>query len=313
MYLSHQSLPLDSINFTDEWNLHPWEFRYIPRSLQEDLIENGVLHPPLVIADTAKSFAIVTGVRRIEWIRKFIGPSQIDCMVIKKDAPPRIILNLILTDQGQTAHLSLAEKARFIEIASRFLKMDEVISSFQARLQLPKGRSSISKLPDILQQDEQFIKEIHAGYIQDRMVLELLSLPDKADRLAVMQLFKSLGMGDGKQRRFFGLIRDLAWREESSIAAYLQKEEIIAILDHQEMNIPQKIQHLGNLLPHALTPVSTQAEEVFAKKVKSLGLPENYSISHSPSFEKDETVLSITFKNFAGCQQYLRQHWQPSD
>ncbi len=92
------------------------------------------------------------------------------------------------------------------------------------------------------------------GRIQDRMVLEILSLPEETDRLALVQLFKNLGMGDGKQKRFFNLIRDIALREGSSISAYLQKKEITAILDHQEMNIPQKIQHLGSLLQHEFTP-----------------------------------------------------------
>ncbi len=307
MYLAHRSIPFNSINFTDEWNLHPWEFRDIPRELQEILVQNGVIHPPLVIADTAKTFAIVSGVRRVEFIRRFIGPAHIDCMVIDKAAPPGVILNLILTDQSHTARLSLAEKARFVEIASRFLKMEDIMTTFQARLQLPKGRSGIANLLDILKQDEQFVKEVHTGYIQDRMVLELLSLPNESDRLALMQLFKNLGMGDGKQKRFFSLIRDIAWRAGTSISAYLQKNEITAILEHQELNIPQKIQHLGSLLQNEFSPASSLAEELFAKKVKSLGLPANYSISHSPSFEKDETTLSITFRNFPECEQYLKQ------
>lgn len=307
MHLFHRSIAFNSINFTDEWNLHPWEFRDIPRELQEILVQTGVIHPPLVIADSAKTFAIVSGVRRVEFIKRFIGPSQIDCMVIDKDTPPGVILNLILTDQSHAARLSLAEKARFVEIASRFLKMEDILTTFQARLQLPKGRSSISNLLNILKQDEQFIKEIHAGYIQDRMVLELLSLPRETDRLALIQLFKNLGMGDGKQKRFFSLIRDIAWREGASISGYLQRKEITAILDHQELNIPQKIQHLGSLLQNEFSPASSLAEELFAKKVKSLRLPSNYSISHSPSFEKDETTLSITFRNFPECEQYLKQ------
>ena len=87
----------------------------------------------------------------------------------------------------------------------------------------------------------------------------------------------------------------------SSISPFLQQQEVVAILDHKQMNIPQKIQHLGNLLQHAIAPTSALAEEVFANKVKNLQLPANHSITHSPFFEKDEVTLSITFKNFAEC------------
>jgi hypothetical protein len=139
------------------------------------------------------------------------------------------------------------------------------------------------------------------------MVSEILSLPEESDKLALVQLFKDCGMGDGKQKRFFSLIRDIALREGSTISSYLQQEKIRAILDHEEMNVPQKIHHLGDLLQQELTPSYSLAERDFVKQVKELHLPINYSISHAPSFERDEITLSITFKNIAACKNYLLQ------
>lgn len=307
MFISCQSIPLDSIKLSTDWNLHPWEFGVIPKDLQKSFALNGVIHPPLAIADSDKTFVIVSGARRIEFIRRSIGASQIDCMVIDKDAPPSFILNLVLADQSSAFELSLAEKARFIEIASRLLKKEEVAATFLGKLQLKKGRSTIPNLLDILRQDGKIIKEIHAGRIQERMVSEILSLPEEADRLALVQLFINLGMGNSKQKRFFNLIRDIAFRNGSSISSFLQKKEITEILDHKDMNIPQKIHHLGSLLQHEINPTSSLAEVAFAKQVNSLNLPANHSISHSPSFEKNDITLSITFKNFADCEQYLSQ------
>jgi hypothetical protein len=307
MFLSCLSIPLDSINFSTDWNLHPWEFRTIPTELQENLALNGIIHPPLVIADSEKTFTIVSGARRIEFVRRFIDSSQIDCLVIEKDTPYSFILNLILADQSCASDLSLAEKARFVQVACRFLKMEDILTNFRGSLQLKNGRSTITDLLKILQQDEEIIREIHAGRLQDRMVSELLSLPEESDRIALVQLFKNLCMGDGKQKRFFKLIRDIAFREGSSIASYLLKKEIAAIIGHKEMNIPQKIYHLGCLLQQESSPSSSIAEGNFVKQVKNLQLPENYSISHSPFFEKDEVTLSITFENFTACKQYLGQ------
>ena len=307
MFLSCQSLPFDSIHFSTEWNLHPWDFRTISIELQEEFLENGVIHPPLVIADSDKTYTLVAGARRLEFIRRFIEPSLVDCMVIDQNIPHSSILNLILADQGCAFKLSLAEKARFVEIASRFLKMNNIVTAFQEKLQLKNGRSTIPNLLDILQQDEEIIKEIHLGTLQDRMVSELLSLPEKSDRLTLVQLFVNLGMGDGKQKRFFSLIRDIAFREGISITAYLRQEAVTQILSHKEINIPQKIQHLSALLQNEINPASSSAESEFIKQVKSLRLPTNYSISHSASFEKNEITLSITFKDFADCEIYLSQ------
>ncbi len=308
MFLSQQSIPLEAISPTiTDWNLHPWECRILPAELQASLTSCGVLHPPLVLADSDKTFAIVSGVRRIEFIKKFTALSQVNCLVIDKDAPHSFILDLLLAEQNSAGPLSLAEKARFIEIACRLSAQEDVMSAFQKKLQLKGGRSTIPNLLKILNMDAIIIQEIHAGRIQDRMVTELLSLPKDGDRLAMALLFKNLRMGDGQQKKFFNLIRDIAYREDLSISVFLQKTDVVEILDHKMMNIPQKIQHLGNMFQHAVAPASGLAEEAFALQVKGLQLPTSYSISHSPFFEKDEVTLSITFKNLAECIRYLNQ------
>jgi len=306
MYLSCQSIPTHSINSNTEWNLHPWDFKLIPVQLQEDFRLHGILHPPLVIADSEKTFTLVSGARRMEFISKFISPSRMDCMVIDQEASIVTILNLILADQRCTSGLSLAEKARFAEIANRFLRPDEIVATFGKRLQLHNSRLPLGKLLQVVQLDETIVRAIHAGHLQDRMVGELLSLSDERDRLALVRLFDTLGMGDGKQKRFLTFIRDIAFRAGLSIASYLQESEITAILDHKEMNNPQKIHHLSTYLQSKINPTVAQTEAAFQQKVKSLQLPPNSSISHSPSFEKDTVTLSITFENFDQCEHYLK-------
>ena len=192
-------------------------------------------------------------------------------------------------------------------LACRMSIPQDMQNSFLPRLELKSGRSTLTTLRKILAQNEIIIREIHAGRMQERMVTELLSLPEEADRLALTMLFKDLRMGDGQQRKFFHMIRDIAFRQGSSISLFLQQKEIVAILNQQQMNIPQKIQHLGNLLQHALTPTSTLAEETFSQVTKDLQLPTSHSIRHSPFFEKDEVTLSITFQNFAECVDYLER------
>lgn len=310
MYLTCQSIPLSSIKLCTDWNLHPWEFGIIPPELEESLTLNGIIHPPLVLADSAKTFTVISGAKRLEFAGRLSESSHLYCMVLAKDTPHHLILNLILADQNTTSKISLAEKARFVEIACRLLNIEDVESLYQKKLQLRTGRSTISDLLRILQQDQIIIKEIHGGRLQDRMVSEILSLTEESDKLALVELFKSFGMGDGKQKRFFTLIRDIALREGLTISSYLQQEKIRAILDHKEMNVPQKIHHLGDLLQQEISPSYSLAERDFVKLVKELHLPINYSISHSPSFERDEITLSITFKNIAACKKYLLQEDQ---
>jgi hypothetical protein len=307
MIISCHSISLNSIKSTGKWNLHPWDLHVIPKDLQESFLRIGVIHPPIVIKESEVNFEIVSGFKRFQFIQTSSPQDQIDCMVVEQGASSKYLLDIILTDQSSRSALSLAEKARFVEIACRFYTHEEIVENFLARLELKKRRSLIPKLLEMLQQDESIVRAIHSGSLQEKMVFELIRLPEVDDRLALAALYKNLGMGDGKQKRFFSLLRDLAFREGSSIDAYLKNEEIQAILNHREMNVPQKVHQLGDLLQRHLTPSSSNAELDFIKQVKGLHLPASHSLSHSPSFEKDEITLSIKFKDFSTCKQYLGQ------
>jgi len=305
MLLQSRYIPLESIVFRSNWNLHPWELYSLGHELHESLTSVGILHPPIVIAGDNHRYEIVCGFKRLLFSASSEESHQMNCQILAKDTPPASILDIILADQCLAGPLSMAEKARFLEISSGYLQHREIVDFFCERLQLDKRPSTISKLLEILKQHPLFISEVHSGFLQDKIVMELLRLPEEADRLAMVKLFKDLSIGDGKQRKFLPLIRDLASRHNTSIADYLEDPSIQAVLSHPEMNKPQKFQHIATFLQRQTNPSSTQAESEFANKIKTLQLPENCTISHSPSFEKDEVTLSITFKNLSSCERWI--------
>ncbi|EKD36997.1 MAG: ParB protein [uncultured bacterium] len=306
MNLQSRHILLDSIDFSTSWNLHPWEFYTLHGDLSASLARTGILHPPIVIAKEDNRFDIVCGFKRLLFAVSAGKIQQVNCIVLDEDTPPASILDIVLTDQGIAHPLSMAEKARFLEICTRYLQREEIVDTFCERLQLGKRFATLAALLEVLKQHPLVISEIHGGGLQEKMVMELLRLPEEADRIAMVKLFKNLSMGDGKQRKFLPLIRDLAYRHDTSLAAYLENPAIQGILHHPEMNNPQKIQHLAAFLQHQTNPLSAQAENEFVRTVRTLQLPENCTITHSPSFEKDEVTLSITFDNLSSCA-----HWIP--
>jgi hypothetical protein len=291
-----------SIDFTTEWSLHPWASTAISDELQDSFGRIGILHRPILLAKAGGRFDIICGFRRLFFLVSIAKAAKIDGLVLAQASDPASTLDILLTDQALSQPLSLAEKARFIEICSRFFSDREIVGGYLERLHLPKRLVTINELLIILRQDPLMIAEIDAGRLQEKMVSELLRLPEQADRLAMIGLFKELAMGDGKQKRFFTLIRDIAFRQGSSVAAYLQTPAIREIVKNPGLNTPQKILHLGNLLQHQLNPAFFQAEGDFVKQVGNLRLPACCTFSHSPSFETDEVTLSISFKNFNDCR-----------
>lgn len=305
MPYSYQSIPIDSIVLTDAWNLHPWECRILPEALEKSFAKVGILHPPIVLSSLKDStFSIVHGYRRIHWATNTAKLENITCITIPNDINLAIILDIILADHLTGPTISLAEKARFLKIASRFLDEDTISRKFLLPLQLKK-HTQPTLFCEILDQNEIIIKEIHEGRLQEKVITELLKIQDEEERLAVVQLFRYLRLGDGKQKRLFTLIRDIAFRENLSITDFLNKSEIQYILTHEEMNPPQKAQHLATLLQSQLTPEYNLYLDQFEKEKRSLQLPSNYSIDHVPGFEKDEVTLSITFKSFTECKTNL--------
>jgi hypothetical protein len=294
-----------SIDFTTEWSLHPWVSTAISDELRDSFGRIGILHKPILLAKAGGRFDIICGFRRLLFLVSTTEAAVIDCLVLAQATDPAAILDILLTDQALFQPLSLAEKAQFIEICSRFFSHPEIVEGYLESLHLPKRLVTINQLLIILKQDPLMIAEIHAGRLQEKMVSELLRLPGQADQIAMIRLFKELAMGDGKQKRFFTLIRDIAFRQGASITAFLQTPAIQEIVKNPGLNTPQKILHLGNLLQHQHNPAFFRAEGDFVKRVGNLHLPACCTVSHSPSFETDEVTLSISFKNFNDCHVHI--------
>ncbi|MBB5348881.1 hypothetical protein HNQ81_002622 [Desulfoprunum benzoelyticum] len=138
---------------------------------------------------------------------------------------------------------------------------------------------------------------VHQRFISETMALELLQL-EAEDRSRLADLFTDFQMGGGKQRRFFSLARDVAMRAETSIAELLDQPPLQEILQHRQMNAPQKVQNLLVILQQMATPSLYRDEQSFKARVATLALPSTCTVLHSQAFETEEVHLSIKFENF---------------
>jgi len=304
MLFSLQHVSFHQLQSTGKWNIHPWENNCYSEELKNSIIRTGIIHPPFLLQHPGKKFEIVTGHKRLVIANEHLESDKIACYILPENFPEQTILDLLLTDQSNTP-LSLAEKARFIQIAAGCMTKDEIIRTFLEKLEIRKHASAINEMEKLLAMDIEIIKEIHGGRLQYKTIGELLRIKNPEDRLALVSLFKNLSLGGGKQKKLLSLIRDLAYRSNRSISDFLQSDELQHILNHKEMNPPQKAQHLGNFLQAKLTPTYLESEKHFANFCKELQLPQNCSLSHSPAFETDSLTLSIVFKNSRECQQLL--------
>ncbi len=305
----YQRVPLQSIVLNTTWNLHPWALDKIPSSLGESFASMAIIHPPIVLEETTEKdnvFVNLCGYRRLQYAMATAEDANVDCLVLPENTSTELLLNIILEDQKLSAgELSLAEKARFLQIALQHMNKEAVYSIFLEKLNLKKRNTVLEELRILLKQDKKIIEEVHKGNLQIQMLGEILRLTDAGDRLSLIELFQTLHLGTGKQKRIFQLIRDVAYRNQLTFTDFLAGEDIVQIIENPGLNVPQKIQHLSEFLQQQLQPKSLMAEKQFQEQVKSLHLPKNKTVSHSTSFEKDEVTLSIVFDNFSQCKDYL--------
>lgn len=302
---SYQNIPFSSISASKKWNLHPWKQESFSDELKNSIIQTGVLHPPILQKTENGIFDTVTGNARIAVTREILRRETIGCFVLPDNMPVQSILKIILTEQTWSAQLSIAEKARFLEIAAENISEPEIVSHFLPMLALPRYFNSISKILDILSLGNAALADIDEGFLQEKIVMELLNIREKTDRRSLVSLFKMLGVGAGKQKKILYALRDLSRRHRLSISDYLKNSEITAILEHEEMNPPQKAHHLGLLLEKQLTPAAEKAEKEFKAFTKSLDLPEDFHLDHSPAFEKDTLTLTLFFQNRSECARLI--------
>lgn len=305
MLLTQIQLPLEAISRFHPYSLHPWDLQELPPELEDSFTRVGILNPPLVRKDDNGGYTIVSGTRRIQFLRAIHKDTTVHCRLLARDCPQEILLEMILTEQLLSeSSLSLGEKASFLHIA-RELHPTAEIEGYKKRLGLKNLRRFSRLLKPLYTHGGPFLKEMHKGLLGETAVAEIFQLKRHQDRLAFVELVTGLGIGEGKQRRLLELLRDVALKTGQDIQTLLKKEQFSNLFGKDIKNQPQHYQKLLVMLSHWLHPASTEAEQAFKKEIDSMNLPSGYSLSPSQAFEKDEVTLSIVFADLQQCKKYL--------
>ena len=206
------------------------------------------------------------------------------------------IFSILLEDILTTRQPTPIEKAIFLQKISSMMDEKQIAKEFLPRIDLPPDPFYCRQSVKLLNLEESIIREIHQGNINEKVALDIITLSAK-DRLAVFHIMSSLRLSVSNQKKLLNICRELASRMDITIAAILEDNDVQDILTHQEANPPQKAKNLMNWLSRKYMPRSSLSEDEFKRFIASMQLPRNVSVNHSPFFENDSVILSITFSN----------------
>lgn len=298
--ISLKSLPCRDILDTSTWDLHPFLDTVNMDTLKTSIGKVGILHPPVVVETNDGAHDIVSGRKRIQ-CAKSLGIENVFCRVLPRTTPATTLLRFLFEDQTAARPLSRPEAAIFLKVCLRHLGKNEALAMLPEEY-LPKKNPL--PLQSLLTFDDAILQRLHHGLLTDRIIPDLLQLTHE-NRKRIIHLIEDLQLGGNKQKRLLNLCRDITLRDGISLVSLLDEADIKEIIEHTAMNTPQKTGRIFDILQRRCFPRSTKERENFQAHVRDLLLPETFTLSPSPFFERDEVTLSIHFPDFETCRKAL--------
>ncbi|MFP3982410.1 MAG: ParB/RepB/Spo0J family partition protein [Desulfurivibrionaceae bacterium] len=288
-------IKLKDIDFTDySFSLLPESLvDKCPAELKESIDRVGILHPPIV-REGEQEFIhqIITGRKRLHTALA-LGFDSFSCLKIPSDLPYLEILDIIWEEALHSRPLSPLEQALFLEKAGQVLTTPEIAGRFLPLIGLSPSTAYIQKKLGLPGLDEPLQIAVHEGRLNEQVGLELGELPF-SDRMALFEVIDLLKLSVSNQKKLVHSCRELAARNCTTVLSLLSWPEFSEILNNSHDNIPQKAGLFMKAVQEKRYPRLTEAENDFRRFKAGLSLPENITISHDPSFEKDELTLTIS-------------------
>jgi ParB family transcriptional regulator, chromosome partitioning protein len=294
-----------NIEYSEEWSLHPFLSPTPPDRLCSSIDTVGLLHPPILKRLAQNRYQVLCGRFRLRAVE--LSNTQIEsivALVLNEQTSLKQLLQYVLEDQLLTGNLSPMEKAYFFNCSIKHIGIDATTEIFHSILGDNIQNHLINKSLLLLNLESEIQYSVHNGRINEKLAFDLLQL-DSTDRLTLHNLFQDLELGGGKQKRLLTLCKDLAYRQGKTITSLLLEPDLANVLDHPEINRPQKAATLLAALQTQLFPQSSSAEDQFKKCVNRMKLPPSCTISHSQAFEKDEVSVTLHFKSLAEVESRL--------
>jgi ParB-like chromosome segregation protein Spo0J len=303
--LTIKNITLLQVDFNDfSYSINPKPDNEADETLKRSIERYGLLHPPLVMETVSGPYVIISGRKRLNVLRS-LNREETCCLVIPPGFPENELFQMLLEEAQLVRQLTLAEKAIFLQKLAPLVAEEQIIREFLPRLGLAPDLFALKQILKLLDLENPILLGLYRGEVAEAIAPDLVSL-SVMDRSILFEIIIALKLSFSNQKKLLHICRELADRENISIAALLDNSEVQAILHHQDANPPQKIKKLMIWLSERYRPRFTAAEKDFSHFITAIRLPKNVSVTHTPFFEDDAVTLAITFRN----RKSLQNAWE---
>ncbi|MDZ7830543.1 MAG: ParB/RepB/Spo0J family partition protein [Desulfobacterales bacterium] len=255
----------------------------------------GCLNPPILYPIKPAGYLIVSGFRRLAAAEQ-LGWSRIPARIMPSDIETYDIAGIAIADNAQHRELNLIEQARAVEKLAPFFSNTAELINFGKNLGLSLNQRLISRLKRLRRLSDSVQAQILSGAIPLTIALALEKLePPAAEALA--DFFDGLRPTLNQQKEMLEWIQEIAGACDQSIPDVLKTTPIPEILADQDLDRPQKLKKVRNVLKERRYPTICRFEAVMEKNRKALNLPADIRLSAPAGLEDDRFSMTITFRS----------------
>lgn len=300
----YATLSLTQICDTGAFDIHPFgESVSIDNNLLRSIEKSGILSPPVVLEFQDNKYDIISGRQRLRcW--KLLGKINCHCRILPKQSAIEDILTLVIEDQFFCGQLNIIEQACFIKLCQKHLPQKSHFQSFIGQLLPGRITKGIRFLEPLLKLSANLQYKIFKGDISEKIIAELLRF-DEEDRQQFIDLAEVLRLGSNNQKKLIQQLDDIIKRENITLSQFINQKRLKKILDDDSLDRTRKTSNLLALIHHLHQPRLSAAQDAFTERINNLRLPENCSLSSSPSFESNAVTLAVKFNNY----QNFEKRW----
>lgn len=279
-----QEISIKEINLGDERFRISEDLDSAP--VLESLREIGQLNPVLVLDEDAGKI-IVCGFRRIRAMRK-LGIPRVFVRILPGQSPdPVRAYRMALWDNLAGRQLNPLEKARFLyNLRKNFSVADDTLAKVYLPLLGLNPAENVLESYLLLHAIQPALRKCFLDCRLTLASVEAVSEMPATVQNRIASLMEKIRLSASLQRKFLGLLQDLAAVSGDELDVPVRSPEVLEIIEDSRLSPFQRGEKVYQFLYNLRNPKLSQALAQFLAKRRSLRLPGSIRISAHPFFEE---------------------------
>ncbi len=268
-----------------------------------DSIERFGLLNPVRLVERGDYYTIISGRKRVS-AAKNAGVNEVPALVYDDNIEDRCTMTMSLVDNFPERDYTAVEASWIISRLVRDLGIDEdeVIRDFFPLLNLPPSKKILEELLSISELTDEIKALAHNRRYPTKVLARWFDFGEN-DRRQIAKLISSAHFGTGAAVEVLNLLSDLTTRDDASVEAILENDEIKSIINDENLSQNEKGEKLRGTIRRLRYPMLDELERKFEKSVEDLKIPKSAKISHTPYFEGDTLEFKINFRDTKGLKE----------